>query len=254
MTESQYNFSDFTIEHYKLMLMEAKAKNYGFYFYDEISDKSEFILWRHDVDFSVNRALRLARVENEMNVKSTYFIHLHSEYYNAFEKDISKKILEIISLGHQIGLHFDTHYYNITDENELEAKLLIETDLIYKFFGVKAHVFSFHNTSPFTMACQKYTYGGMVNTYAAFFQNEVEYCSDSNGYWRYKRMIEVIRNNTSKKLQILTHPEWWQEEIMSPWQKIKRAIDGRAANNKKNYQEQIRNLNLKNIDWDGEIP
>ncbi|MEO6254700.1 MAG: hypothetical protein ABIO79_15415 [Ferruginibacter sp.] len=252
MIESQYNFSDFTIDHYEQLLIEAKKK-YKFYFYDEIVDKDKFILWRHDLDFSVHRALRLAEVENKMYVKSTYFIHLHSEYYNVFEKKISEKIFKIILLGHKIGLHFDTHYYNIDNENKLEEKLLMEADLFYKFFGVEVKVFSFHNTTPFTMACQKATYAGLINTYAAFFQKEVEYCSDSNGYWRYKRMIEVIKNNTSGKMQILTHPEWWQEEMMSPWQRIKRAIDGRAENNKKDYQEHLRKFNMKNIDWDGEI-
>ncbi len=252
MVKDKFNFSDFTINHYKEILLETKGK-FEFNFYDEVADKKEFILWRHDIDFSVNRALRLARVENEIGVKSTFFVHLHSEYYNFFEKEVSEKISEINSLGHQIGLHFDTHYYNIGNESELEEKLSREAEIFYNFFDIGIKVFSFHNTTPFTMACQKFSYAGIINTYAAFFQNEVEYCSDSNGYWRYKRIIDVIKNNTSKKLQILTHPEWWQEEIMSPWQRIKRAIDGRAEKNKIFYKDHLRKFNMKNIDWDGEV-
>ncbi len=252
MIEQQYNFSDFTISHYEELLIAAKNK-YPFCFYDEIAGKDEFILWRHDIDFSVNRALRLAEVENKLNVKSTFFIHLHSEYYNVFEKEISDKIHKIISLGHQVGLHFDTHYYNIDNESNLEQKILLEADIIKKFFDVEVSVFSFHNTTPFTMACQKDSYAGIINTYAALFQTQVEYCSDSNGYWRYKRMLEVIKNNDSGKLQILTHPEWWQEEIMSPWARIKRAIDGRAEKNKNFYREHLRKFKMKNIDWDGEV-
>ena len=79
------------------------------------------------------------------------------------------------------------------------------------------------------MGCNKTTYGTLINTYAETFQKSFEYCSDSNGYWRYKRLVEVVTSGKFKRLHILTHPEWWQDSIMSPWQKIQRCIDGRSA-------------------------
>ena len=32
----------------------------------------------------------------------------------------------------------------------------------------------------------------MINTYAKYFKENVEYCSDSNGYWRYKRLEDFL--------------------------------------------------------------
>ena len=250
--KEMYDFADFTIKHYEELLCEAKKRN-QFCFYSEVENLDDFILWRHDVDFSINRALRLAQIEHKNGIKSTFFIHLHSEYYNVLEKEITDKIIEISLLGHDIGIHFDTHFYGITDENGLEDKLIFEANLFRKVFGFEVTAFSFHNTTPFTMGCQNFTYANLINTYASFFQKGVEYCSDSNGYWRYNRMMEVIKGNVSGKMQILTHPEWWQEEVMSPWQKIQRAIDGRAIKNKSFYQEHLRKFNMKNIDWDGEV-
>ena len=58
-----YNsFSDFTEEKYKEIIVFAKKK-YKFIFYNQIKNNESFLLWRHDVDFSVNRALSLAKIE-----------------------------------------------------------------------------------------------------------------------------------------------------------------------------------------------
>jgi hypothetical protein len=252
MIQDKYNFSDFTVDHYSKLLLLAK-KRYNFIFFNEINKQQSFILWRHDIDFSIHRAYRLAQIESELGIKSTYFIHLHNEYYNIFEKEISLLVKKIISLGHQIGLHFDTHYYNIENESELNSKLLFEAKLIKKLFDINVKVFSFHNTTQFTMSCQNWKYAGLINTYANFFQKNVEYCSDSNGYWRYNRLYDILSVSTSNQLQILTHPEWWQEEVMSPWERIKHCIDGRSFKNKKQYQDHLRKFNMKNIDWNGEI-
>ena len=114
--KEKYRFEDFTEESYLKFLRLAKER-YVFRSYSDFDKDENFILWRHDVDFSVHRAKRLAEIEKSENLKTTYFIHLHSEFYNVFEAEISKLIHQIIELGHFIGLHFDTHYYSINEEN-----------------------------------------------------------------------------------------------------------------------------------------
>jgi hypothetical protein len=252
MVLETYNFSDFTTSHYKLLLEKAKTR-FDFLFFDEVKDNDSFILWRHDVDFSMHRAYRLAQLEHESGVKSTFFVHLHNEYYNFLEKPITSLVCKIGDLGHKIGLHFDSHYYDIQSEAELEDKIAMEADILRKFLQTDIDVFSFHVTTPFTMNCKEWSYGGLINTYADYFQHNVEYCSDSNGYWRYKRLSDVLENTDSKKVQILTHPEWWQEETMSPWQRIERCIEGRAGSNKQYYIDNLRKWGMKNIGWEGEL-
>lgn len=256
MVSEQYNFSDFTEDHYRSLLTLAK-QNFKFIGFNEVKQavekKERVILWRHDLDFSIHRAYRLAEIEHECGIRATYFIHFHNEFYNLLEKEIVLLIKKIIELGHTIGLHFDTHFYNIEDVSSLEEYLVFEKQMVKKIFNVDVEVFSFHNTTPFTMSCQNWTYGGLINTYASFFQKEAEYCSDSNGYWRYNRLYDVLNNTTAQTLQVLTHPEWWQEMKMSPWEKIQRCVAGRADKNLTFYKKHLKAFNMKNIDWDGEV-
>ena len=64
------DIKDFTVEHYAKLLRLAKAQ-YKFISYGEFAFDQRFILWRHDCDFSLNRARHLALIEQEHKVSST---------------------------------------------------------------------------------------------------------------------------------------------------------------------------------------
>ncbi len=201
------------------------------------------------MDFSMHAARNLAQIEHQNGVKSTFFILPHSEYYNLFEKEITDLVKEIIALGHEIGLHFDSHYYGINNEKDLNKYLLQEKRWLEEIFKIDIKVFSFHVTTPFTMTCEAWTYAGLINTYASYFKENVEYCSDSHGRWRFKRLKELLAEASAPCLHILTHPEWWQQEPMSPWQKIDRCVSLRAEKNREFYKAALVKLNTPNIDW-----
>lgn len=228
--EKEYNFSDFTTTHYTEILRSLKEK-FEFVTYDNIEAKTKYVLMRHDVDFSPQRALRIAEIEHKEGVRSTFFWHMHSEFYNLLDKDSFEIVNKIQSLGHEFGIHFDTHFFQIQNEEEIESALEKEKKIVELIFNIQPKVFSFHNTNDFVMGCQKFKYANLVNTYAKYFQKNIKYCSDSNGYWRFDRMIDVVKNDAYDKLHLLTHPENWTEETMSPYEKIKRAINGRASAN-----------------------
>jgi hypothetical protein len=247
MNSIAYNFSDFTWDSYRELLRLAK-KEYSFENYSTWHSNEKFVIWRHDVDFSMHSALNLARIENCEGVKTTYFLLLHSEFYNLLEKEISDLVFNIIDLGHNIGLHFDSSFYNITDINEFEEKLVLERKILESIYGVDVHAFSFHNPSSYDLSLKNEQYGGMYNTYSHVFQNEISYCSDSNGYWRHKRLYDFLINKHSC-MQVLTHPEWWQEYVMSPNEKVKKCIEGRSVNTYKFYLKTLEKHNRENIDW-----
>ena len=113
MSEDPKN--DLTLQQYINLLNIAKNK-FSFITYENINFDDNFILWRHDIDLSLNQALKLAK-EEEARVSSPYFINMHSEYYNIYEKSQYSIINEILDLGHSIGLHFDTEFYFIPDES-----------------------------------------------------------------------------------------------------------------------------------------
>ena len=61
------------------------------------------------------------------------------------------------------------------------------------------------------------------------------YVSDSNGYWRFERLPEVLAAGAHERLHVLTHPEWWQEQPMSPRERILRCIEGRGRASEATY-------------------
>lgn len=234
MTSSQDNRpnrvaskDDFTLEAFRALVRLALAA-YPVATYRKIPWGERFVLWRHDCDYSLNRALALARVEAEEGLTSTFFVNPHSEFYNMLQSDQSALVRELLALGHDVGLHFDAGFYGDIGEEELAFKVAQESKLLQDYFGCEPSAFSFHNPVPVHLACDADTYGGLVNCYSRKFMTEVAYCSDSNGYWRFRRLQDVLSEATDPCLQVLTHPGWWLDKPMPARQRIFRAAYGRA--------------------------
>ncbi|MCC7159425.1 MAG: hypothetical protein IT281_07805 [Ignavibacteria bacterium] len=243
----KYNFADFTHENYRKLLKFAKEK-FKFRDFTNFGPEEAFIIWRHDIDFSVHSALNLAEIENEEGIVSTYFVHLHNEFYNPLENEITSKLMNIKQKGHKFGLHFDSQYYDTKDSNDLEKSLSFEKGILENVLNTEISSFSFHNTNDLVLSFNEGSYAGMVNVYSRYFREDVSYCSDSNGYWRYERLEDMLLSGKHVKLQVLTHPTWWQETIMSPRERIRRCIKGRAENALKKYDDFLSSQGRENID------
>ena len=237
---------DFTIKHYRKLLEIAK-ENYQFVFYNEINFDINFVLWRHDCDYSLNRALELARIENEMDIKSTFFINPHCWFYNIFEKNQTDLIMKILNFGHNIGLHFDAGYYDVKHENELNDLIAFEGMMLENFFDTKIDVFSFHNPTAYLLTCEQSEYGGMINCYSRTFKDEISYCSDSNGYWRHQRIYDFLLSSDKNNIQVLTHPGWWLDVVKQPRDRILRALNGRRDHVMQSYDDELKIFKRKNI-------
>jgi hypothetical protein len=242
---SQPKSIDFTLARFAELIEIAKNRYEFSLFMDEYT-KSNIILWRHDVDLSIHAAQRLARIEHEQGVRATYFIHLHSEFYNCHEKSVGRLINKLTEYGHDIGLHFDTHYYDITTEIALESHLKYEKAMLERIIDREIRVFSFHNTNEFTLKCEKSHYAGLINTYSSFYKNNISYCSDSNGYWRFDNLYDVL-NSSKTILQVLTHPAWWTNEPMSPRDKVVKCAYGRAKVQVCRYDEALEAFGRVNL-------
>ncbi|MES1976555.1 MAG: hypothetical protein V4451_00875 [Pseudomonadota bacterium] len=238
--------TDFTVEHYAELLELAKAQ-YKFIPYTAITLDQRFILWRHDCDFSLNRARRLARIEQAHDVRSTYFLNPHCEFYNLLEREQAAIIEVILACGHDIALHFDAAFYQIASEDELDELVAKESGWLKDWFGVEPTAFSFHNPDAFLLTCERDSYGGLINCYSRKFKDSIPYCSDSNGYWRYRRLQEVLERAEEPCLQVLTHPGWWQEEPLYPRQRIFRSVYGRADAAMKLYDNTLRAHGRENL-------
>lgn len=246
-----YLFADFTISNYHKLLSFA-VEHYSFIFFNQES-KSESIILRHDLEFSVEIAMKMAQIEAYLGIKATYFVQLHSEFYNTLEKKNILQLNEIKNLGHQIGLHFDSHFWNISNEDELHEKLVFDKEILEKNLNTSIKVFSFHNNNEFTLSCRKETYGGLINVYSDYFRENYDYSSDSLGYWRFERLEDLLMQRKYDKLQVLIHDGMWQEEILPPRQRVFKVIDENSNRLKELYDAHLLKIGQKNIDWNGDI-
>jgi hypothetical protein len=231
--------SDFTTIQYRALLKIASSK----YLFTSADDMGPLlgrrILWRHDVDYSLNRAAKLAEIEREERVRAHYFLNIRSDFFSVAEASQVALVEKIVELGHFVGLHFDAGYHGINREIALSEVIQDEAILFERLLGLRPTAFSFHNPSAFHLTCDADSYGGLVNCYSKRFQTEVGYCSDSNGYWRFRRLYDVLADATDPCLQVLTHPGWWQEKPMPPRHRIFRSVYGRAASTLRAYDANL---------------
>ena len=75
--------------------------------FNDVIDKGlkKYCVIRHDIEYSMDRALKLAQLENELNIKSTYCVQVRNNIYNAISDKNIDIVKQIISLGHEIALH-----------------------------------------------------------------------------------------------------------------------------------------------------
>lgn len=234
-------FDDFTEKKFIELIELLKAEKYKFSCFDEdITDKH--VLWRHDIDISLHRAVSLAKIESAFGVAATYFINPHSIYYNIFEPRSQEIINQILSLGHQVGLHFDTQAFpNINWDYSALAEAIEREKILLSYLipvdQIKA--VSWHNPdSAGLLSFDFKKISGLVNAYSKEIRDKYTYCSDSNGYWRHQSMFKTI-NDGHRYLHLLTHPEWWVPNAQSPSKRIDRAILGRAQKCRKEYDDGI---------------
>lgn len=234
---------DFTEAAYRDLVRLARER-YAFLLFGEAAAAETGVLWRHDIDVSVHRALALARIEQEEGVRATYFVHLHSRFYSALEDAIADRLRAIVSLGHDVGLHFDPHFTPAMGAS-LEAAVAAEAAIVEHVTGARVSALSFHD--PDTTVNDADRIAGLVNAYGRSIQDRFDYGSDSNGYWRHTPLPELIASGRHPRLQVLTHPEWWVPEPMPPRARIARAIDGRAAYLAAKYDAAIAAVGRENV-------
>lgn len=245
MTRVNVKIFDFTESHYRKLLKLALDRYRFVSFSEALSLGASQILWRHDIDYSPHRALKLARIEQAMGVRATYFVQLGSPFYNLLEQDVLKKICAILRLGHRVGLHFDPGAH---EDKHCLAGLKNEKNILEKIIGVPVGVFSLHNPEPKHIhKFFKLKYAGMINVYAKSFFKNFYYCSDSNGYWRHDRLFDLLKSGKEERLHVLTHPGWWQHSAMSPCARMERCWRERMRNQSKNYERLLKKSGRTNV-------
>jgi hypothetical protein len=236
---------DFTEQEYA-NLLELAAGHYRFIGYDELAAEPPVVLWRHDVDYSPQRAAALARIEADHGVRTTYFFNPHSEFYNVLEEGPMQAIRKILAFGHQFGLHFDARVA-ASLPGDADTWLVRERELLEQAFETEVQAYSTHNPTLVAELDTRDAAAGMVNTYGSSLAERFAYCSDSNGIWRFRPLRELLETREHDRLHVLTHPGWWVPEPLPPRARISRAIDGRAAAQSERYDRLLADAGRPNV-------
>ncbi len=94
----------FDLAHYRELLEAARAGGYRFAFFDGEPSAGDLLL-RHDVDLSLDAALRLAELEHDSGAGATYFLMTESVFYNLASSEGVAALERLRELGHRVGLH-----------------------------------------------------------------------------------------------------------------------------------------------------
>ncbi|MBD5476928.1 MAG: hypothetical protein HDR17_13280 [Lachnospiraceae bacterium] len=184
----------------------------------DIQKKNEFIIIRHDVEFSPERAYRLSLVETEEGVCSNYFFQIANNTYNIFSKRNMKYITEMQGNGHEIGLHIQLN--GLIEESCMAEVIQRELEVMGIMLGTKIRAFSIHRPTPDILKKNiklDHVINAYQDDYFTFAENEadlntvkVKYISDARHQWNYGKPDEKMFNQY-KKVQVLTHPYSWTE-------------------------------------------
>lgn len=202
---------EFEFKSYIFLISIIREHGYSFSNYHNYSCHTDCCILRHDVDMSLDYALKFAQLENEIGVGSTFFVLFTSDFYNVASAKSVKQIKSILSLGHEIGLHFDEVKYP-SDVN-LPKMIEKEAYLMSNVLDIPIKTVSMHRPSKKTLSAD-YQIDGLVNSYSSVFFKEFKYLSDSRMNWR-ENPLDVIQNGIFQRLHILTHPFWYREEASS---------------------------------------
>jgi hypothetical protein len=222
---------DFTFEIYKELLKQIPAGNYTVK--DALTNKNQLGIIRHDVDRPPKNVIDLAKLENELNIKSTYYFRVKKKHFNP---EVMSRVKE---LGHEIGYH-----YEVLDKanGNIDAAIKIfkeEWELFRKWESVTICM----HGNPFSKYLNRdiwkdnnfSNYNVLGEGYLSIDFAKYIYFTDTSRKWNFqsysikdkvdrdlleikstKDLIKKIKAKEITNFYILTHPSRWNDDWV-PW-------------------------------------
>ena len=220
---------DFSYSYFR-QILKALSSNFELLFLSEAprfvrkNEKPRVIL-RHDIDISLQRALRMGKIEDEFGIKATYMIMPNAGLYQIEDTASKRAIRQLTHMGHEIGLHLSLNYgleNNNHKTNSLEAEINFNCGKLESIVRSPIRSVSFHRPGvqllrgPLTVA-------GRVNAYAKELMDW--YLSDSKGCWKKGDPLAILLRPRKTLLQLLIHPVWWGDKHKSPNRRLQEFLD-----------------------------
>jgi hypothetical protein len=233
---------DFTLAAYTQYINAIKKNYKAFSKFEDIittpAKHESFCLIRHDVDRLPKHALIMARLENKMEIKSTYYFRAKP---HTFKPNIIK---EIFKLGHEIGYHYES----LSDTNgDIKAAILDFEKNLEKFRKlVPVSTISMHGRPfkpydnrdiwriPENHKLLKEKFKILGEVYLDIDYSDIAYINDTGRNWTSgknnlrdkvhstvrvefnngKELLHYLSNDPHPRLVFQIHPERWSNNLL----------------------------------------
>lgn len=214
---------DFTHAGYRTLLNHIRSRGHVICAFRDTPASGKYVILRHDIDYSVVKALELAEIEHELGVRATVFLMLSSTYYNLLHIEQLRAARRIVALGHEIGFHYDTDLFGdapAATGQRIAAQARFLSDLLETPVAMVAQ----HNPS---VVATRVSVPGYVDAYADRFCKDIAYLSDSRRLWGTRDPVRFFEEH--ERTQLLIHPLWWSADSKSRWEAFSAIRDAAVA-------------------------
>lgn len=160
------------------------------------------LILRHDVDFAIEPAMRLAQLEMECEIRSTFFVMVTNEWYNPSAPTTRSMLRELTGNGFEVGLHFDVQAVPDEGEKSARKRLEVEAEILALAAETEVTSVSLHHPS---VSGRYSLFKGYNNAYDPGCFGPDCYVSDSRRHFR-GNLSELIVRAKAQTTQLLLHP------------------------------------------------
>lgn len=222
---------DFTLTKYFDLLKAINRSGIQVYGVSEwcAQKPTKGILVRHDVDRKPQNSLKIAQIEAETGIYTTYYFRITN---NSYHPEIIKKISK---LGHEVGYHYEDLSFANGDIVEAEKLFLLHLKMFRQFCDIKTiamhgRPMSKYDNRDLWKKLDFRKYDIESEAFLSINYKDMYYFTDTGRSWSNKainlrdkveslnvefesteELIEFIKNNKERKIAITTHPERWND-------------------------------------------
>lgn len=167
-----------------------------------------FVVLRHDVDYSTTAAIAMAEQEAACGVRATYFLLLNGVYYNLFDPKHAEVPARLVSLGHEVGLHYDVNFLYRFAESRWEDLIGLQTGVLEALSGQPVVSIAMHQPGLFGDDPLRHR-TRYLNAYDDRFFRDMCYVSDSARAWRDAAWKLLAEGPLPPRVQLALHPINW---------------------------------------------
>ncbi len=217
----------FDLREYGRLLERLQQVGYALRPVAEMRDESSLrvAFLRHDLDFSLEAALPMAKLEASLGAHSTYYVLLKGPY-DVTSPSGRDHVRAIRAAGHSVGLHYDLREY---PEHDLEERLHHEVATLADILDAPVVDIALHEPhrglgDPFR------SLPGFSHPHDPRWAEGLLYVSDSCRAWRDETLLRCFLPDPPERLLLLTHPALWLDaEIQGGSEYIERILMPEAS-------------------------